>query len=71
MEASKAEILAFIPKLEASRQNVIDEIIYESRILTDKPHKEKNPARLNELFAEAASIQGTIAAFRAEADIRK
>lgn len=71
MEASKTEILAFIPKLEASRQNVVDEIIYESRIQTEKPHKEKNSTRLDQLFAEAARIQGTIAAFREEAEIRR
>lgn len=71
MEASKVEVLAFIPKLQASRQNLVDEIIYESRIQTGKDHKDKNPERLDKLMAELAAVQTAITAFREDADGRE
>ncbi|QIX21302.1 hypothetical protein FOB41_09220 [Agrobacterium pusense] len=70
MEASREEVLAFIPKLEASRQNLVDEIIYESRIQTGKDHKDRNPERLDKFMAELAAVHTAIAAFRDDADSR-
>jgi len=71
MEASKTDILEFIPKMEASRENLVDDLIYESRVQTGRSVKEKEPARLHQITAELANVQMAIAALREEADRRR
>lgn len=70
MEASEEEIRAFIPKIKASRSNLIDEIIYESRIQTELPHEKRDSEQLDKLFAELATMQIAIKAFEDEAEAR-
>ncbi|MHA6644537.1 hypothetical protein [Mesorhizobium sp. A623] len=71
MEASKTDILAFIPRMEASRANLVDELLYESRAQIGRDVKDKDPARLDQITAELANVQIAIAALTEEADRRE
>ncbi|TWG96373.1 hypothetical protein L598_002600000030 [Mesorhizobium sp. J18] len=71
MEASKTDIVEFIPQMEAMRENLVDELICESRLQVRKNVRDKNPARLDQLTAELADVQIAIVALREEAERRR
>ena len=71
MSITKTDILEFIPKLEASRENLVDDVLQESRTQTALPQNDKKPERFNELMAELAHVQLALSAFREEADKRR
>lgn len=71
MEASKTDILEFIPKLEATRENLVDDLIYESRVQHGRKVNERDSTTIDEIIAKIANAQTAIAALREEADRRK
>ncbi len=71
MGISKDDILAFVPKLEASRSNLVDEVLWESRVQSDKEPNDKDGTILNKYIAELAALQIAIAAMKEVAEERE
>jgi hypothetical protein len=71
MEPTVKEMAEFLHKLQASRINLIDEIMYESKIQREKLVKARSSTRFNELAAEISNLQGSITAFREQIDIAR
>lgn len=71
MAISRTDILEFIPRMEVGRENLVDELLYESMAQREKDTREKSYERLDKLTADLAAIQTAIAALREEADRRR
>jgi len=70
MAANKTDILKFIRKLEATRENLVDELLYESRIQHDRKQEDRDSTVLDEIVASLADTQTALVALREEADRR-